>query len=70
MPRKPIETLAGRHVGRARSKRAVARSAAQSELRKSGIRAIGDMPWGTHICVFSRVSPIFSTRMLPTSPPD
>ena len=57
MPRKPIETLAGRHVGRARSKRAVARSAAQSELRKSGIRAIGDMPWGTHICVFYESKP-------------
>jgi DNA-binding CsgD family transcriptional regulator len=23
-----------------------------SSLRKTGIRAIGDMPWGTHICVF------------------
>jgi hypothetical protein len=23
-----------------------------SNLRKTGIRAIGDMPWGTHVCVF------------------
>jgi hypothetical protein len=21
-------------------------------LRKSGIRVIGDVPWGTHLCIF------------------
>jgi DNA-binding CsgD family transcriptional regulator len=26
--------------------------ASQSAPRKTGIRAMGDMPWGTHICVF------------------
>jgi DNA-binding CsgD family transcriptional regulator len=25
---------------------------AASDLRRTGIRAIGDMPWGSHICVF------------------
>jgi len=23
-----------------------------SEMRKSGIDVVGDMPWGTHICLF------------------
>ena len=23
-----------------------------TEMRKSGIDVVGDMPWGTHVCLF------------------
>ena len=23
-----------------------------TEMRKSGIEVVGDMPWGTHVCLF------------------
>src|ERR1700734_1462293 len=52
MPRKPIRTPAGRHAARTRSRRDMATPSVQSAPRKTGIRAMGDMPWGTHICVF------------------
>ena len=52
MPRKPIRTPAGRRAARTRSKRSMATPSVQSAPRKTGIRAMGDMPWGTHICVF------------------
>jgi len=54
---KPIGTPAGRHAVRARSKRSMATPSVQSVPRKTGIRAMGDMPWGTHICVFYESKP-------------
>jgi hypothetical protein len=35
-----------------RSKAEPVRLHAQDALRKTGIRVIGDMPWGAHICIF------------------
>ena len=52
MPRKPFKTSAGRRAVQARFKPGMPTASVQSGLRKTGIRAIGDMPWGTHICVF------------------
>ena len=52
MPRMPIKTSAGRRAVRARFKPGMPTASVQSGPRKTGIRAIGDMPWGTHICVF------------------
>jgi DNA-binding CsgD family transcriptional regulator len=34
------------------TRRAQADSAADHALRKTGIRVMGDMPWGAHLCVF------------------
>ena len=57
MRRKVSGTPVGKHAGRARSKPGVATSSVQSERRKTGIRAIGDLPWGAHICVFYESKP-------------
>jgi DNA-binding CsgD family transcriptional regulator len=52
MTRKPIGTPGRRKVP-ARSKiDGVATDSLESAPRETGIRAMGDMPWGTHICVF------------------
>jgi DNA-binding CsgD family transcriptional regulator len=58
----PVLTRASSIVHRSKSSAPLRQSNAQSaedealkpapSLRKSGIRFIGDMPWGTHICVF------------------
>jgi DNA-binding CsgD family transcriptional regulator len=40
------------HAPISASSEAPADSPADSPLRKTGIRVMGDMPWGTHICVF------------------
>jgi DNA-binding CsgD family transcriptional regulator len=53
MTRKPIKTPARRRKVPARSKLdAEPTHPLGSPPRKSGIRALGEMPWGTHICVF------------------
>ena len=53
MTRKPIKTPARRRQVPARSKLdAEPTHPLGSSPRKSGIRALGEMPWGTHICVF------------------
>ena len=39
-------------VGREQQSRHGALSNRELALRKTGIRVMGDMPWGTHICVF------------------
>lgn len=41
-----------RQIELARPRRGMATLSVQSVLRKTGIRVMGDMPWGTHICVF------------------
>jgi len=41
-----------RQIELARPRRGMATPSVQSVLRKTGIRVMGDMPWGTHICVF------------------
>lgn len=30
------------------------KTANTSELRKTGVDVVGDMPWGTHFCLFLR----------------
>jgi DNA-binding CsgD family transcriptional regulator len=53
MTRKPTGTPAGRRKVPARSKpHGEAPHPLEPPPRKTGIRAMGDMPWGTHICVF------------------
>jgi hypothetical protein len=53
MTRKPIGPRARRQRGPAQSKPdGVATHSLELAPRKTGIRAMGDMPWGTHICVF------------------
>ena len=57
MSRKPIGAHARGRAVRGRVKRHVATPSDQSVPRKTGIRAIGDMLWGTHICVFYESKP-------------
>jgi hypothetical protein len=53
MTRKATGTAADRRIVPGRSKPdGVAMHSLESAPRKTGIRAMGDMPWGTHICVF------------------
>ena len=44
---------AKRLTGRRRGKtRRAERSARDTSLRNTGISLLGDVPWGTHVCVF------------------
>src|ERR1700681_3016566 len=50
---KPVRTRNRSVLAPARSKAETAtRSHADRALRKTGIRVMGDMPWGAHICMF------------------
>ena len=43
---------ASKLAGLRRQAGSVEQSAADPSLRKTGIRVMSEMPWGTHICVF------------------
>lgn len=62
--RRKVPTI-GKYDGRG-----VNSSAVDSALRKTGIRVMGEMPWGTHICVFYDSKEDLLDTACPTSRPD
>jgi DNA-binding CsgD family transcriptional regulator len=54
VPRSNASQSRGRKIPRAKSAKGatITRDPPDAVMRKTGIRVMGDMPWGTHICVF------------------
>jgi DNA-binding CsgD family transcriptional regulator len=53
MPRSNASRSRRRNIPRAgRSKAEPTRDAAGAVMRRTGIRVVGEMPWGSHICIF------------------
>lgn len=54
MPRSNASQSRGRKILRAKSAKGetITRAPPDAVMRKTGIRVMGDAPWGTHICVF------------------
>jgi len=34
-----------------------------TETRKTGIDVVGEMPWGTHFCLFERVAAVWHEKL-------
>jgi hypothetical protein len=39
-------------------------TAMAAEMRKSGIDVLGDMPWGTHFCLFYLIKPFEESELV------